>query len=153
MLKGLLKDPIVRIDIALWTVAALLLIAPVLPPAWMTFYSDHVLDAPFQALVIAAVWLRLGAIEDDTERRFWTLIGISTACTLSVSLPYAVLNPLGRWTFGWKIYADIAYLAGYVFMLLAIEVRPHSRQSGTLIGRERQLRTFGVVVFTLFLIT
>src|SRR6478672_6634503 len=114
MLKALLSDPIVRIDVALWTVAALLLLVPVLPPAWMTFYSEHILDAPFQALVIAAVWLRLGAIEDDTERRFWRLVGISTACTLAVSAPYALMHPLGRWSFGWKVYADVAHLAGYV---------------------------------------
>ena len=55
MLKALLSDPIVRIDVALWTLVAALLLAPVLPPAWMAFYSEHVLEAPFQALIIVAV--------------------------------------------------------------------------------------------------
>src|SRR5690348_3062014 len=125
MLKSLLSDPIVRIDVALWTLAAALLIAPVLPPAWMTFYSEHVLDAPFQALVLVAVWFRIGRVEDEAERRFWKLISLNAACSLVVSLPYAFLNPLERWTIAWKIFADIAYLAGYIFLLLAIEVRPH----------------------------
>ncbi|TAK16207.1 MAG: hypothetical protein EPO35_05770 [Acidobacteria bacterium] len=152
MLKALLSDPIVRIDVALWTLAAVLLVAPVLPPAWMAFYSEHILDAPFQALVILAVWFQLARIEDDTERRFWRLIGLSAACGLAVSTSYTVLNPAGRWTISWKIFADVAYLAGYIAMLLAVEVRPHGRASGHIGGRERQLRTFGVVVFTCFLL-
>ena len=98
MLKALLSDPIVRIDVALWTLVAALLVVPVLPPAWMTFFSEHVLDMPFQALVIAAVWFRIGNVEDEAERRFWKLIGLSAATTLAVSASYAVLNPLGRWT-------------------------------------------------------
>ena len=152
MLNALLRDPIVRIVLALWTLAAVLLLVPVLPPAWMAFYSEHVLDAPFQALVIVAVWFHIARIEDESERRFWTLIGIGAACNLAVSGPYAVLNPLGRWTFAWKIFADIAYLAGYVFLLVAIEVRPHGRSADDRGGRARQLRTFGVVVFTCFLL-
>src|SRR4051812_3978095 len=152
MLKALLSDPIVRIDAALWTLAAALLIAPVLPPAWMTFYSEHVLDAPFQALVVFAVWFRIRAVEDEAERRFWILISLNAACSLIVSTPYAFLHPAGRWTIGWKIFGDVAYLAGYVFLLLAVEVRPHARPSGSLGGRERQLRTFGTVVFTCFLL-
>lgn len=152
MLKALLSDPIVRIDVALWTLAAALLIAPVLPPAWMTFYSEHVLDAPFQALVVVAVWFRIGRVEDEVERRFWKLIGLYAVCSLIVAAPYAVLQPLSRWTMGWKIFADIAYLTGYIFLLLAVEVRPHGRSAGSLGGRERQLRTFGAVVFTCFLL-
>lgn len=153
MLKALLSDPIVRIDVALWTLAAALLLAPLLPPAWMASYIDHVLDAPFQALVIAAVWFRIGLVEDETERRFWKLIGWSAATTLVVAVAYAVLDPLGRWTIGWKIFADVSYLAGYILMLLAIELRPHGRSSSQHGGRERQLRTFGIVVFTCFLVT
>ncbi len=153
MLKALLSDPIVRVDVALWTLVAVLLVVPVLPAPWMTFFSEHVLDTPFQALVIVAVWFRLGTVEDEAERRFWTLIGLSAVTTLAVSASYAVLNPLGRWTIGWNIFADVGYLAGYILMLLAIEVRPHGRAAGSLGGRERQLRTFGIVAFTCFLLT
>ncbi len=152
MLKALLSDPIVRIDVALWTLTAVLLLVPILPPAWMAFYSDHVLDAPFQVLVVVAVWFQIGRVEDEAERRFWQLISVSAACSLAVSAPYSVLNPIGHWTIGWKIFADVAYLGGYISMLLAIEVRPHGRSSGNLGGRERQLRTFGVVVFICFLL-
>lgn len=146
MLKALLSDPIVRINVALWTLVATLLLVPILPPSWMAFYSD-------QVLVLAAVWFRLRQIEDDAERHFWKLIGYSTATGLVVSVSYAILVPLDHWTLGWKVFADVSYLAGYILMLLAIEVRPHGRASGNVGGRERQLRTFGIVVFTCFLLS
>ena len=85
MLKALLSDPIVRIDVALWTLVAALLLAPVLPPAWMAFYSEHVLEAPFQALIIVAVWFRIGTVEDETERHFWKLIGFSSTMVMAWS--------------------------------------------------------------------
>ena len=53
--------------------------------------------------------------------------------SLAVSVSYAILSPLDRWTIGWKIFADVAYLAGYLLMLLAIEVRTHGRSSGAVL--------------------
>jgi signal transduction histidine kinase/CheY-like chemotaxis protein len=152
MLNALLKDPIVRIAIALWAAAVALLLVPILPPDWVNFYSEHILDAPFQVLVIAAVWFQIRSVDDEAERRFWKLIGLNAICSLVIALAYLLLQSTGHWTMGWKIFSDIGYLGGYVAMLLAIEVRPHGRPSGPLSGRERQLRTFGFVVLITFVL-
>jgi len=71
---------------------------------------------------------------------------------LLVSLPYVFLQPAGRWTIGCEIYGDLAYLGGYLCLLLAIEAQPHRRQTGSLTDRERQLRTIGVVLLATFLL-
>ncbi len=152
MLKSLVSDPVSRIVIAAWTVVAVLLLAPILPPAWMRAYSDHALDLPFLALILVAIWYGHRTIEEPTERRFWLLVATAYASWLMVSLPYAVVNPRGHWTIGWKIYADLGYLAGYLSLILAIELQPHRRQTGSLGDRERQLRTVGVILLTVFLL-
>jgi signal transduction histidine kinase/CheY-like chemotaxis protein len=104
------------------------------------------------ALIVLAVWRGLPQIEDDTERRFWRLVGLSYGAWLLVSLPYAVLDPRDQWTIGWQIYGDLCYLGGYLCMVLAIEVQPHRRQTGSLGDRERQLRTFGAILLAFFLL-
>jgi signal transduction histidine kinase len=152
MLNALLKDPIVRAAILVWAVAVSLLLLPILPPDWVTFYSEHILDAPFQLLLIVAVWYQIGKVEAEPERQFWKLFGLNAAINLVISLAYIVLRPTGHWTLGWKIFSDIGYLAGYIALLLAIEIRPHGRPASSLGSRERQLRAFGFVVFTTFIL-
>jgi len=152
MLKSLLSDPIARIVIALWALVAILLFAPILPPAWMRTYSDHWLDLPFLALGLVAIWHGYRRIDEPTERRFWQLVGFAYASWMMVSLPFAVVTPRGQWTIGWKIYGDLGYLCGYLSMILAIELQPHRRQTGSLGDRERQLRTIGVILLAIFLL-
>jgi len=152
MLKSLLGDPIARVVVGVWTVVTALLFVPILPTAWMVAFSDHALDLPFLLLILIAVVFGHGRIDDETEQRFWHLVGLSYAAWLLVSLPYVFLNPAKHWTIGWQIYGDLAYLAGYLCLLLAIEVQPHRRQTGSLNDRERQLRTFGLILLTVFLV-
>lgn len=152
MLKSLLSDPIARVVIGLWSLVTVLLFVPLLPAAWMATYSDYWFDLPFLVLILVAVAFGHRHIEDETELRFWRLVGLSYGCWLLVSLPYLVLDPIGRWGIGWKIYGDLAYLAGYLCLVLAIEVQPHRRQTGSLGDRERSLRTFGLILFSAFLL-
>lgn len=153
MLKSLLSNSIARVTIGVWLLVTILLFAPILPAAWMNAFSDHALDVPFLLLIVVAVAFGHRKIEDQTERRFWRLVGLSYTSWLFVSLPYLFLNPGGHWSFGWKIFGDLAYLGGYLFLVLAIEVQPHRHQTGSLGDRERQLRTFGFVLLGCFLLT
>lgn len=152
MLNSLLRDPIARIVIAVWSLVTVLLFVPALPASWMVAFSDHALDIPFLSLILIAVTFGHRRIEDATEHRFWRLIGLSYGSWLAVSIPYLFLNPGGHWSIGWKIYGDLAYLTGYLCLVLAIEVQPHRHQTGSLGDRERQLRTFGVVLLICFLL-
>lgn len=152
MLKALLTDSIARIIIVVWTILAVLLLVPVLPAGWVVAFSDHALDLPFLALILIAIGQGHRMIEDETERRFWRLVAMSYGAWLLVSVPYALLNPGGHWTIGWMIFSDLCYIAGYLCMLLAIELQPHRRQTGSLGDRERQLRTFGAILLTFFLL-
>ena len=152
MLDALLKDPIARLIIGVWTLVTALLFVPVLPTPWLEFYSSHALDLPFLPLILIAVWYGQRQIEDGTERRFWKLIGLAYAAWLAVSLPYALLNPGHHWTRAWKIYGDLCYLTAYLSIVLAIELQPHRHQADSLSERERQLRTFGLVLLACFLL-
>lgn len=152
MLTALLRDPLARIIIAVWTFMTGLLLVPVLPHAWMESYSINLLDVPFLILILAACRVGLAHLEDTSERRFWRLVALSFAFWLLVSLPYAVLNPQGRWAIGWSIFGDLGYLCGYLSLLLAIEIQPHRRQTGSVGDRERQLRTFGLILMAMFLL-
>jgi signal transduction histidine kinase/CheY-like chemotaxis protein len=152
MLTSLLKDPISRLVIGLWTTVAVLVFVPVLPLAWIRAFSEHALDLPCLSLIVLAVVYGNRHIEDATEQRFWRLVGLAYGFWLLVSIPYAVLNPTEHWTIGWKIFGDLAYLSGYLCLVLAIEVQPHRHQTDSLGDRERQLRTFGVILLACFLL-
>ena len=152
MLNALLKDPIARLVIGVWSVVTVLLFIPILPAPWLHAYADNVLELPFLALVLLAIGSGFRQIEDDVERRFWRLIGIGAFAWLTVALPYGLAHAVGRWTIGWQIFGDLCYLAGYLALVLAIETQPHRQHTGTLSERERQLRTFGLVVLACFLL-
>lgn len=152
MLKALLSDSIARIIIAVWTLVTVMLLVPMLPHAWMLAYSTNLIDIPFLVLILVACRVGLPQHEDAAERRFWRLVALSFAFWLAVSLPYAAIHPSGGWNFGWSIFGDLGYLCGYLSLLLAIEVQPHRRQTGSLGDRERQLRTFGLILMAVFLL-
>jgi signal transduction histidine kinase/CheY-like chemotaxis protein len=152
VLKSLLSDPIVRLVVAIWAVVTALYLAPILPHDRLVYFSDEILDLPFLPWTIVAIWFGLRRIEDDIERRFWRFMGASFCALLAVSVPYVIVSSFGEWTTGWKIYADLAYLMSYLFQILAIESQPHRRHTGSLGDRERQLRTFGIIVFGFFLL-
>ena len=152
MLTSLLRDPISRTVIGVWTLVTVLLLVPVLPASWMRAFSEEGLDLPFLLLILTAISYGHQQIEDETERRFWRLVGFTYVSWLAVSLPYVFLNPGGHWAVGWKVYGDLAYLFGYLCLILAIELQPHRRQTGSLGDRERQLRTFGAILLTGFLL-
>ncbi len=153
MLTLLLKDPISRLVIGVWAMMTMLLFVPVLPTAWMVNFSQDALDVPFLLLILVAVSYGTHKLEDETERRFWRLVGLTYSFWLMVSVPYLLLNTGGHWSIGWKIFGDLTYLAGYLCLVLAIEVQPHRQQTGSLGDRERQLRIFGVILLACFLLT
>lgn len=152
MVNSLLRDPVARMVIGVWSLVTVLLFVPLLPTTWMLAYSNHALDIPFLSLILASVVVGHRRIEDEAEQRFWRLVGLSYSSWLMVSLPYMFLNPGGHWTIGWKIFGDLAYLAGYLCLILAIETQPHRHQTGSLGERERQLRTFGSILLGCFLL-
>jgi len=152
MVNSLLRDPVARMVIGVWSLVTVLLFVPLLPTTWMLAYSNHALDIPFLSLILASVVVGHRRIEDEAEQRFWRLVGLSYSSWLMVSLPYLLLNPGGQWTIGWKIFGDLAYLAGYLCLILAIETQPHRHQTGSLGERERQLRTFGSILLGCFLL-
>lgn len=152
MLNALLGDRIARIAILIWVTEAAALLVPVLPADWMRTFSTAYLDIPSLIIGLVAILTGLQRITDQSERRFWRLLAITAGAWLLIALRFAWLSPLARWSFGWKVFGDLAYAVGYLGFVLAIEIQPHRVHPGTLGERERQLRTIGTVVLAFFLL-
>lgn len=151
MLKTLLRDRVVWITTILWLAGVLLYILPGIPLVWRELFGTRVFALTTYAPIVLAALVGLGRVGEPTERRFWTLIGLAFLCWLTVSIPYLFIAD-GDWTHVLSISAEFGYLLYYIFIALAIELRPHEQHTGSLAEKERRLRTTGLTLFLFFLL-
>lgn len=151
MLKTLLLDRIVWLTTTLWLASAMLYLLPGVPIEWRELFGTRVFALTTYTPIVMAALIGVGRVPESTERRFWTLIGVGFLCWLAVSVPYLFVAD-ENWTQVLSITAELGYLLYYIFIALAIELRPHEQHTGSLAEKERRLRTTGLTLFSFFLL-
>ena len=79
------------------------------------------------------------------------MLGLGFAAWLAVTVPWVLVRN-ENWTHALDLTMEFGYLLYYIFFILAIELRPHEKSSGSLTEKERHLRTAGCTVFGFFLL-
>lgn len=151
MVGTLLKDWIVRLAVFLWLGGLALYAWPGVDPSILAAFGGRYYAIPTLLPVVLAAWWGISRLPEAAERRFWTVLGTGFAAWLAVSVLWALVNN-EAWTSALDLTMEFGYLVYYALFILAIELRPHELQTGTLAERERQLRTAGLTVFGFFLL-
>ena len=122
---SLRQDPVVRATAAMTLILALPLVVPILPPELRGAYNDLCTTVPFLLLAIWTFRWRLAGAADN-ERWFWNSMTAAAACWLgqqmlviaTYSLPVSVALDLLK---------DLLYAGLYLFVVMALDFRPHLR--------------------------
>lgn len=142
---SLWRDPVGRATVVMALVLGLPLALPILPPELRATYSDTCTTVPFLLLGLGTFRWRLAGA-DDVERRFWNLMTAAVACWLGQQILFIAIYRLpGSVATG--LLEDLFYVGLYVFLVLALDVRPHLHLEPGDRGALAALRRAGTVVF------
>ncbi len=148
MLRALLRDPIVLAGLAVLTMLGVAYAVPGVSLETRVAVGDRIELGPLVCLIIGCFY-GLRQIEYRAERRFWILLGLAFVALVFSPLAQAIV-PDSRWSLVWDAVTDATNLTYYVFLLLAIELRPHHARTGSLTERERHLRSAGLTLLGFF---
>lgn len=151
MVGALLKDWIVRLAVLLWIAAVALYAWPGVDPAIIAGFGSTYFGIPTLFPIVLAAWWGVNQLPEPAERRFWIVLGVGFAAWLAVTVPWALVRN-EDWTHALDLTMEFGYLLYYIFFILAIELRPHELNTGSLAEKERHLRTAGLTVFGFFLL-
>jgi signal transduction histidine kinase len=118
------RDRFVRAVGVVFALELVVYLTPVFTPAFREAFGRAWFQLPFMALIAPAAISGLAELADREERRFWRAIAASGAIWSAAVLAYAVIPPAGGFTWG-HLVLDSLYLGGYLFLLAAVEWRPH----------------------------
>jgi len=148
---ALLKDWIVGLAVLLWLGSVALYAIPGVPESWVLAFGTSFYPIPSLVLVVCAAWVGVSRLPDASERRFWVVLGSGFAAWLTISIPYAFIDD-ANWTHELDLLMEFGYLVYYILFILAIELRPHEVQTGSLAEKENVLRTAGLTVLGFYLL-
>lgn len=151
MVGALLKDWTVVLALLLWLGSLALYALPGVPESWVVAFGSRFYALPSLISIVIAAWVGLFRLPEPTERRFWAVLGTGFAAWLIVSLPWALISDEG-WSHELDLLMEFGYLLYYIFLILAIELRPHEVHTGSLAEKERQLRTAGLTVLAFYIL-
>lgn len=123
------------------------LVLPILPPDRRATYSETCTALPFLLLTLGTFWWRLSE-STGRERRFWAWLSAGVGCWLVqqvVLIGIYLLPP----TVANSLLEEVFYVGLYLFLVLALDVRPHlspGTESGGALGT---LRRTGAAVFVI----
>ena len=143
-------DPVALATVGLVAALALPLLVPGLSSEARAFYSDALSSAPL--LVLAIVLMQRGRAGVELgERSFWNLLTVSTGFWLVQQLVLGATYSLED-SLPLSLTQDLLYTASYLFVVLALDARPHLR-----LGAEERrglaaLRRGGAFAFVLGLV-
>ena len=140
------RDPIVLV----WAAVTVALLAPYLVPLLsqqqMETYAGSYSDIPLILVAIAAFQFRLRRLPNLAERRFGTLMTLAFVCWLLVKVLTIVLPDAWYADVRSGVLLDAIYVAFYLFIVYALELRPHDPSRETVAGKLRSLRFASAVV-------
>ncbi len=151
MVGALLKDWIVWLAALIWLAAVALYAWPGVDPATVAAFGSTYFGIPTLVPIVLAAWWGVDQLTESSERRFWVVLGMGFAAWLAVTVPWALVES-DSWTHALDLTMEFGYLLYYIFFILAIELRPHELNTGSLAEKERHLRTAGLTVFGFFLL-
>lgn len=137
-----LKDPLLGIGVLAWFLSALPSLLPGDPSDLAFVWADQYSDVPTVTLVIAAALMRAARTPLRSERLFWRLLAVGLGGWMIVRGLY-LLIPYENRGIGFNLASDACYLAGYLFIALALEL-------GLAPGAEvrvRRVEAVGTLVF------
>ena len=120
----LARDGFVRAFGVIVALELVVYLTPLGTPAFREAFGRAWFQLPFIALIAPAAMSGLGRVADREERRFWRAIAASGAIWSAAVLTYAVTPPADGLTWG-HLVVDGLYLGSYLFLLAAVEWRPH----------------------------
>ncbi len=141
VVRALGRDVFVRLLAAVLLIEIALYVAPV-TPGFRSAFGTYFYQLPFLALQLLAAIAGLTGLASTAERRFWRDVATAFACWLTGTTIAALTSSAvpGRSA---TVLVDLPYVASYVFLMLAIERRPHYGIAGPLV-LDRRIRTIGL---------
>ena len=129
--------------LVVWALVSLPYVLP-LGQAWLESHQEFVLFPSLLALVVIACFTGIRRLEPQ-ERQFWALVGAGFAVWLISYVPYYAVSP-DRRHLALDLSDDLFYLAYYLCLLLALDVRPHLATASPFADRERWLKSLGTAL-------
>ena len=122
------QDPVVRLALIGFVLAALPLLIPLLNAEWRAWYGRDVVLLPFLLLALASLARRWHTCSDSRERRFWSLLTLAICGWLAVE----IIEHLADYLFlqaGYlhDVVSQAPYILQYVGFIAAVEVQPGVR--------------------------
>jgi signal transduction histidine kinase/CheY-like chemotaxis protein len=122
--RTLLADPILRLGALVLGLLCLPFLFPGISSQALETYSERYADQVQFPLLILAFGYGLGRVAHKEQRRFSIYVICAMGAWWAVRLSY-LLFPSAPGTVVGDLSGDLLYVAFYVFMILAIETRPH----------------------------
>jgi signal transduction histidine kinase len=130
IVRALAADPLVLAYLAVFIGEVLFYLTPMASPAFREQVGLALFMAPFVALVLAGTLLELDRLPRREERRFWQTLAVSGGAWLAAILVKSVCAG-DAYPRAIRLSLDTLFLASYLPLLLAAELRPHQRAAST----------------------
>jgi signal transduction histidine kinase/CheY-like chemotaxis protein len=144
--RALLADPIVRLGALVLGLLSLPFLFPGISAQALETYSERWADQIQFPLLLLAFGYGLGRVAHREQRRFSIYVMCALGAWWAVRLSYIIL-PDSPGTAAGDMSGDLLYVAFYVFMILAIESRPHLESGWSAVDPTRRLRTASALAF------
>jgi len=147
-LRGIWRDPIVRLAGAMFLVLYSPFFVPILSQEQVSWYADVYLGVPPIIVVIAALQYGLRKVDNNLERLFWHFWTIGFAMWLVVRVLYIVV-PLESWTYRFDLLTDFFYVMFYLSIIFALGIEPDRRRFWDMPRNLGSLENIGLAVLFL----
>ena len=144
--RALLADPIVRLGAFVLGALSLPFLFPGISAQTLESYSERYVDLIRFPLLLLAVGYGLRRIAHREQRRFSIYLMCALGAWWAVRLSY-LMFPDAPGTAVGDMAVDLLYVAFYVFMILAIESRPHLESGWSAVDPARKFRTANALAF------
>ncbi|MDX1584489.1 MAG: hypothetical protein R3338_12910, partial [Thermoanaerobaculia bacterium] len=124
--SAILESRLVRTALALLAASAAIYAVPVVPVEYRVLLTTNIAPVVFLALTVLACW-RGFRIPESSEAMFWQATALAFTFWLVIRsiFPYVT----HQYPIATSIGADVVYALFYLTLILAIEIRPHRRDS------------------------